>query len=419
MRPVLTASRRAWTQSHQHLVVRRFLIGNQCVIYLVVGRSLVWKTLVGLYAIAAILSKYKGGPQLFSVKFSQEQSNNNARWQLPQNCSQEQLDMISFQLGTMDAIYSMNHATRCHTARQWLDDFFKQQHSSHKAGPFLGIHLGCNKGFGALNALRMGSGNAAYDKTTWRSKFWNNVTNVRTPNGACGQGIADQFVIPNNTQVQPATVHCVEAMPSNYRQLNDTVNRLGFQDALVVRHAAMSNRDGGILVRDHTDTVGIWSCSSKNIRLGARCRIVPQYKLDTYIKEVGAEGKAIDFLSVDVERFDWDVLSVASKTLSHVKYLEFEYLSVGTWGSRIHLSTAINTLQEQGFWCYWAGANGHIWRITGCVLPYYNQHTWSNVACVNTKLADPLLMDDMEALFRQTLALVDRLGVKYKKPVKK
>mmetsp|Transcript_27565 Transcript_27565/g.45565 ORF Transcript_27565/g.45565 Transcript_27565/m.45565 type:complete len:249 (-) Transcript_27565:1363-2109(-) len=134
------------------------------------------------------------------------------------------------------------------------------------------------------------------------------------------------------------------------------------------------------------------------------CEEVPMYTVDSYIKEVVRDAPpVIDFLSVDVEGFDWDVLGLggADSTLKRVKYLEFEYHSFGNW-PKYTLENATNVLFEKfGMICYYAGID-ELWRLTNCFQPYFNRHQWSNVACVNPTL-DPLLASRMEDMFQRQL----------------
>jgi hypothetical protein len=138
------------------------------------------------------------------------------------------------------------------------------------------------------------------------------------------------------------------------------------------------------------------------------CEVVPMYTVDTYVrtfvKEMNASSDTlIDFLSVDVEGFDWVVLGLggADHTLPRVKYLEFEYHKVGVW-PQYNLSEAVNSLHDiYGFVCYYA-AQAQLWRLTRCFQDYFNEHRWSNVACVNPRL-NPTLAVRMEQLFQSQL----------------
>jgi hypothetical protein len=133
--------------------------------------------------------------------------------------------------------------------------------------------------------------------------------------------------------------------------------------------------------------------------------------MDSYVKHVvigseqpfSEETLVIDYLSIDVEGYDWEVLGYggATWTLARTRYLEFEYHSLPPW-DQVNLSTAVSSLEEQGFLCYYAGIR-KLWRLTGCFQEFMNDHTWSNVACANGAL-DPELAVQMEAVFLKTVA---------------
>ena len=166
-------------------------------------------------------------------------------------------------------------------------------------------------------------------------------------------------------------------------------------------NAAMASVDGVALFPNVEEKVGVEGMGLADCKKKQdHCKEVPLYKLDTYLKEIGP----IDFISIDVEGYDFDVLLGANETLPRVRYLEFEYNWKGSWGKQ-KLSDATSFFKSHGFTCYWAGTEGHIWRITDCWLDYYDLHFWSNVACVN--LNDPVIEPmarRMEQLFQETLA---------------
>jgi hypothetical protein len=178
----------------------------------------------------------------------------------------------------------------------------------------------------------------------------------------------------------------------------------------------MSDHDGSTLFPDHDaevgiENMGIQSCNRKGNAV--KCKEVPMFRLDNYTKTFGLENTIVDVLSIDVEGFDWAVLSGGNETLSHTMYLEFEYNWMGPWAKQ-SFKDSLNSLKEQGFICYWPGRFGHIWRLTDCWQDYYDLKFWSNVACVKAK-AHVELANRMEYLFLSTLAL--NRSVQYDKAV--
>ena len=127
--------------------------------------------------------------------------------------------------------------------------------------------------------------------------------------------------------------------------------------------------------------------------------------IDTFVERnlPNDNNSLFDFLSIDVEGFDFAVLMGGPQLLQRTKYIEFEYNWKGQWKDH-KLSAAIDMLKDTGFVCYWAGAYGHIWRITDCWLDYYDLKFWSNVACVNMRIPEAApLTARMEELFQETL----------------
>jgi len=168
----------------------------------------------------------------------------------------------------------------------------------------------------------------------------------------------------------------------------------------VVTNAAVSSVDGHIKF-PNSSTAGsegfaIDSCD----RDSGNCVEVPMYNLQSYVSKFVKGTGPIDVLQIDVEGFDFDVLSGAGPVLDRTNYLEFEYSDRGTWPSH-GVQDAVKLLDEKGFTCYWAG-KGKLWRITNCYFDVFDSwHSWSNVACVRrtfTKLAEK-----MEGRFLSTI----------------
>jgi FkbM family methyltransferase len=307
---------------------------------------------------------------------------------------------------------SFTFATQCPEAI-WLQEYYKVKKPNTPAP--VAIYVGCNKGMDAVDTLRMLSGDAFIDKKPWKKQFF---TAEKVVPGVCNQENTPSFDVSLVPLRSDARVYCVEAMPKTAVQLSTTALKMGYHGKLIVTNAAMSSTNGMVAFPDEaagTENHGIELCQTH----ADRCAKVQMYRLDTYVDkylpEVHKEDttRIIDFLSTDVEGFDWEVLKGGDKTLRRVRYLEFEYNHRGKWQDTL-LSTAISTLKEQGFVCYWAGANGNAWRLTDCFLDYYNLKFWSNVACVNTKLKNEddgavFIANRLEELFLQTLAKGDSL----------
>eukprot|EP00669_Euglena_mutabilis_P010379 TRINITY_DN512_c0_g1_i2.p2 TRINITY_DN512_c0_g1~~TRINITY_DN512_c0_g1_i2.p2 ORF type:complete len:169 (+),score=6.96 TRINITY_DN512_c0_g1_i2:554-1060(+) len=125
----------------------------------------------------------------------------------------------------------------------------------------------------------------------------------------------------------------------------------------------------------------------------------PLIVLDRFVKQHDIEW--VDFLSIDTEGHDSRVLRGANRILEKVRYLEFEYHSIGVWKST-SLREVIAFLEHRGHTCYWIG-RGKAWLITGCWHPSYATKRWSNIGCVNRRV--PRWAAIMDTVFRSTVSL--------------
>jgi hypothetical protein len=441
----------------------------------------------------------------------------------PATCTAFQLDTIRRQLPVADCHdyqarpwynkCSFSYATRCPDASFWLGPEYNHNHNDPNKttarikddrttnsltaaatgpggsgsrgggenGRRIAIYVGCNKALDAVNTLRMLSGDPRFDKTVWRNALFgmdhgprldnsNKGTSVplaaplKFEGGRCGQDNDDQFELaPNSAMMNavPTTVHCIEAMPVTARHLQQTAQKLRYNDQLIVANVAMGNvaDDDPSTTTKRTvwfpnrndDTIGVENLGISNCPQDGPpppgksnnnnpidCIQVPLYGLDGYLRrydtvlnhllpsspqaesfttaalpppqDAATFAEVIDFLSIDVEGYDYEVLLGAPLTLKRTKYLEFEYNWKGPWAAH-QLSQVIDRLQtDHGLWCYWAGAHGNLWRITDCWLSHYGTKFWSNVACVNARLSEAApLAQRMEERFANTLAAADSI----------
>lgn len=338
-------------------------------------------------------------------------------------CTPEQLKTIEMQLPSEKCIKyqkwpwgnrcSFSYASRCPDSI-WLEDFYTNIHSETNdnmalKSPFVGVFIGCNKGFDAFNALRMGSGNRRFEKSNWRDAIRENVGDSGLHKSVCGQDVEPQFSLPessSNDSHTDAILYCIEPMPQTYSALKRTAVHLNITDNFKVVNAAFSHEDGTIPfpkgARVGEENMGIANCHGGN---DANCTDVKMYRLDTYVDENLPPNTTINYLSVDVEGFDSDVLLGGYQiALPRTHYLEFEYNWMGPWKNQ-QLSTLITELDNLfGFACYWPGKKGNIWRITECFLEHYDIHFWSNIACVNRRIDEArYIAEEMEKMFLNTL----------------
>lgn len=321
----------------------------------------------------------------------------------PPQCKLSEYDIIRFHLPEKNSI---SIATRCPDP-YWFQDQYKAtttvtpQHGNTRP---VAIMVGCNKGTDAVDTLSMISGLKKYDVNSWYTLFAGSES--VSPSSCSKKGHRDKV---SSDAVSPdAIVHCIEAMPKTGARLLKTTTELGWEENLIVTNIAIADQDGVALFPNVEDEYGVESLGLSHCQMNEYkhlCREVPVARMDTFSARYLEPDSNFDFLSIDAEGHDFEVLLGATETLRRTKYLEFEYHSVGAWPKHL-LSTAITMLKELNFVCYWAGSHGHIWRITDCWLDSYEHHGWSNVACVNVGISGTeILASRMESDFQKTLGL--------------
>eukprot|EP00548_Thalassiothrix_antarctica_P011425 CAMPEP_0194160388 /NCGR_PEP_ID=MMETSP0152-20130528/78362_1 /TAXON_ID=1049557 /ORGANISM="Thalassiothrix antarctica, Strain L6-D1" /LENGTH=340 /DNA_ID=CAMNT_0038870069 /DNA_START=456 /DNA_END=1476 /DNA_ORIENTATION=- len=131
---------------------------------------------------------------------------------------------------------------------------------------FLGISVGCNKGHDAIRTARMGMFTPAFDANQWGNAFGNNMT---FDDGACKQESSSQATINVGSQPRTGEMHCIEPMPSTFRELQAASEQLGLHaKGLLLTHAAIAGiSEGTIRFPKATsenmgqENVGIHSCN--------------------------------------------------------------------------------------------------------------------------------------------------------------
>lgn len=113
----------------------------------------------------------------------------------------------------------------------WLEKHYTKIHYTSGSNirrlppPFLAVFVGCNKGFDALNALRMGSGNLFFDKHVWNDAITEHGK-LSLHRDVCNEVTRPQFDLPvvgrTTTPSPPSSslfseVHCIEPMPATAR----------------------------------------------------------------------------------------------------------------------------------------------------------------------------------------------------------
>ena len=358
---------------------------------------------------------------------------------------------------------AIHQETRC-PHQTWFDDylyntFFPVEYDGERT--LVSIFLGCNKGDDAILALKKLSGKDEIDVNGYRNKFYDNAVqghaNATVVRRACGNDNSEghillrtgfhPFVRQFRKSVDNIVVHCVEAMPNTANTLQKTTEEFSeWNQHFVVTNAAVDKTDGVLFFPNFEGKVGVEHLGVSNCltpQMDPKCQEVKAYSVDTYLREkviannpqlaaavqsdeaqynsMDWESRehrqsesqlapnlryrpnfVVDFLSVDVEGLDWQVLGQggADWTLRHTRYLEFEYHGSHPWDTQL-LSEAIDVLKTKfGFVCYWAGKDKLV-RLTDCFQEYMEIHQWSNVACAPE---NSLLAAQMEAKYTRQIS---------------
>ena len=256
-------------------------------------------------------------------------------------CTARQLETIYQRLP--DYVYFLKNATRsaCRNSPKpganrcpislntgcpettWLDDHYHQYDDSVPDKDFLAINVGCNKGYDAVNFLRMGSNNASIARNLWREAMPFGMSA-----GVCGQenDSGGQYHVSTSRQNKNALVYCVEPMPSTFVALKDAAKTTGWGHQLKLLQLAINNED--------PSTVGFPKPTSANVgfekqTLGScadnNCEDVETKRLDVMMTDQQLNGKRVNVLLIDVEGCDYDVLLGGNGTLHHTEYVEFEF----------------------------------------------------------------------------------------------
>jgi FkbM family methyltransferase len=268
--------------------------------------------------------------------------------------------LLIYFLSGPDAVWLEQH----YTAKQQQHRILQSSSSSSAtSSTFLALFVGCNKGYDALNALRMGSANPTFDKSTWNTAMTYNST-ITLHNDVCNEITNPQFdiILPlvgivsstNNNEIKNnenkekerfVQVHCIEPMPATVKELQRAAVQTGYDKlGFIVTHAAMSANDGHVAFpRASTvgvENKGISNTDCKSSSSSDDCVNVTMYSLDSYIQtfipntttttnkeeEEEEEEIPINYLSIDVEGWDYEVLLGGKQNvLQRVHYLEFEY----------------------------------------------------------------------------------------------
>jgi FkbM family methyltransferase len=330
-----------------------------------------------------------------------------------ERCSRSQLRAINKALPDRDGACSsskypwynkcpISQITGCPDT-PWLESHYRQDFGGES---FLAVNIGCNKGYDAVNLLRMGSNNETVSKARWREAMPTAIEG-----GNCGQE-ETEYLVETVRNIRPAQVLCVEPMPGTFAALQQALMSTALQ-GLLVRQYAVNNHEPNTTLFPSANVgaekQGIGGCYSKfptrQERMQKSCEPVSTTRLDLLMEEENLLNQTVNVLLIDVEGWDFEVLKGGIQTLQRTAYLEFEFNWRGKWYEEERpLEKAINFLNSLDFTCYWPGKKGKLYQITNCWLSHYHGLFWSNVACVH-RILSPRLANRMRQVFLETIAV--------------
>jgi len=111
------------------------------------------------------------------------------------------------------------HHTKC-PHNTWLQEYYSQRHAIPATSYFVGLRIGCNKGYSAIDTARMGMNAPHFDKLTWGQAL-DAVGNVdpKQAHGECGERQAPASAIVDAVKPRPGEMHCVEPASSTFGSL--------------------------------------------------------------------------------------------------------------------------------------------------------------------------------------------------------
>jgi FkbM family methyltransferase len=340
-----------------------------------------------------------------------------------EQCTPDQLKKIEQQLPSNPSCFGHQWDNGCPITKEtncpepkWLFDYYNTKISpEQEATPFVAIDVGCGTATRALVTLKMGTRDSAIvDLPTWSKALGAEAAPT------CPMEPLLQMIAPAAATKRVGTLHCIEPLPITYEAVKKAsestkLNQMG----LVLHQLAITDKDGSQdfpIVDVGSDShqkvhvgskdVGVHSCTGlADATKKEKCKAVQAMTLDSFVEKniPKANNNNINALIIVAGTFEFEVLAGGKSALSRVEYLEFAFNWKYGWQKPDHtIPAAVDMLNGIGFTCYWAGKK-KLWRITGCPLPLYQTAKfWSNIACVNRKLA-PGLAAEMEKFFLETI----------------
>mmetsp|Transcript_15217 Transcript_15217/g.22414 ORF Transcript_15217/g.22414 Transcript_15217/m.22414 type:complete len:323 (-) Transcript_15217:179-1147(-) len=283
-------------------------------------------------------------------------------------CTQEQIKTIT--------AADVTHQTNC-PLRNWIPIMLRE--STHFDNITVVI-IGCNKGDDFISLMNAFSGNEEYNIVEYVKR----LEQSKVTNFACGKA-ATKVMLPGQT-LRPTQGYCIEPMKSTFNVVENIMNdmKLDMNSVHLIR-AAIDAFPG--IVDFPNDSAGkeYLGLGHTAADLSKNGTMVSTNVTNLDVLFMEHQINYVDFLSIDAEGYDSQVIIGMLKVLAFkkIRFLEFEYHKVGSWANA-DLKMILEILDEFGFDCFWQGNFGQLWRATGCWTPTHSQRRyWSNIVCVN------------------------------------
>jgi len=353
----------------------------------------------------------------------------------PPQCTNEQYDVLKKQLpgsgceefqqkAWLTQSCSFASKTICGNANpHWFYDYIQQQKNVTEDNDdeditFRAIIVGCNKGYEAIELLRIASPPSSdtnrYSWIDWKSEF-HKVDGSDKIDESLDCPIVGTVPSNKNSLFKKQQVFCIEGYSKTFDQLKKTKDALGFGDELDLTHmiAASNLEVESQILKVYTKDrigeshVGISYWSKRCRKHPEDCTDTDTNSIDNWIKtkpSLMIDKPPIHYMSITAEGSDYDILRGTAQNLARIQYLDFGYHWNYRWNDK-SLKDLIFRLKKKGFVCYWTGSDGErMWRISDCWQEHYELKFVASIGCVNSNIpaAEPLL-NQMERIFLDTL----------------
>lgn len=286
---------------------------------------------------------------------------------LGQRCSESQVNII--------ANLKPHKNSACPDNDKWIQVL---QNDTASNAEIAIVSVGCNKGDDVVRSIGFWSQNNKF--SVWRYRKTSQLFFPKQTKRACPiEKHRPSSLKSNRLHVR---AYCIEPMPSNFELLQTVMRDMGYIGPIKLIQAAVSSVSGKSPFPNAEigkESMGL-GMNKNNKYSNVEVDVI---SLDKFVQN--EKLLKIDYLTIDTEGNDMKALIGCIKTLASgiIRYLEFEYHSVGRW-ARSDLQDLIDILDQLNFDCYWTLNSGNLLRLTGCWHDsYYSERTWSNIGCIN------------------------------------